>query len=87
MAEYSACYGGPPDAGMPWPLFLALVNRAPMFHAREQFAVALGIGAAFSGGTKELLPHAWPVKKARPKWIKNTLAPDYEPEEEGDGEA
>ena len=69
IAEYASCYGGPPDAGLPWPLFLALYQRTSLFEARRQLTALLGtggaIGAAFGGdkdGAQALFRRAYPVK-------------------------
>jgi len=92
MAEYAARYGVPAPE-MKWPLFLALALRAPMFWARERLValvgVQTGIGTAFGGGSgtevQDLVEAAYPVKRHRPKWIRNTLAEG--PGDEGDGDA
>ena len=52
MAEYAHAYGGPPRPETPWPMFMALLKRAPTFEARaflrHMDATLWAIGQAFS---------------------------------------
>lgn len=91
MAEYAATYGGLPDPGSPWPLFLALIDRVGRFEARARLrlldSVAAGIGTAFTGesGARDQLHRlAFPAAPvARPSVL--NLARDPQPEATTDG--
>ncbi len=82
MAEFAACYHGEPSADMKWPLFLALVERAPRFDARQMLtffdAVRAAIGSAFGGDKVEahrarerLIRRAYPVKRERQQIVRD----------------
>lgn len=78
MAEYALAYGGVPDFGMAWKLFLALCARAGIKAARARLelmdGVNLGISASFDGESvrvprKRLEAAAYPGgKKPPPVW-------------------
>lgn len=87
MASYAAAYGGPPAPSSPWPLFLALVARAPRIDAQAQLrfydAVVGGIAAALAPGvgTKAerdaLVARAYELRKAPIVFHENMFRPDY----------
>lgn len=49
MREYALTYGGPPDLGMPWKLFLALLQGVGQAEARVRLRLLDGVGLAISG--------------------------------------
>lgn len=68
IAEYAACYGGPPPPEMKWPLFRALLARTGRFEARTQLTLLRAINLAFDSegdeAREELVRQAYPVKKS-----------------------
>lgn len=86
MAEFAAYYGGPAAPTLPWPLFLALVDRTGRFEARRQLtlfdSVGAAIGSAFGGdeiaahrAREHLVARAYPVKRERQLIVRGDEAP------------
>lgn len=61
MSDYSAWHGGPPSPEMPWPMFLALVERIPRMMARARLDLMDSVAWAIAAAMGE--PHE--ARKAR----------------------